>query len=252
MKYYVFAQFQELIFISQICNPKFPTAMGMYYEIVMRVGDLITRALAENMNVNLPAGGSSSVCGTILGGIHPDTGSPHVLLDPQIGGWGATASHDGNCSQFTAFHGETYNCPAEINEARNGVTIRSLKFNKDDVGAGTYRGGKGICLEYEVKMTDAWLTAYFTRSKIPPWGVKGGLEGSPNYFEIVPASGEPVTRHSIVSGLKLEVGDIVRVVTGNGAGYGDPKKRPRDLVAEDVKNGIVSEHTAREVYGYQG
>lgn len=217
----------------------------------MRINDLIGRGFVENVDFELPVGGYSSVCGTIIGGIHPDTGTLHTLLDPQLGGWGATPSNDGNCAQFTALHGATYNCPVEINEARNGVFINCLKFNKDKVGAGAHRGGKGICIEYVIRSKDAWLTAYFTRSKIPPWGAKGGKEGSPNYLEVIPVDGGPVQRLCNVSGMKLAVGDIVRVVTGNGAGYGDPKERPKHLVLQDVRDGIVSVEEAKGVYGYE-
>ncbi len=35
---------------------------------------------------------------------------------------------------FTGFHGLTYNCPVEINEARNGIYIDRLELNPDDDG----------------------------------------------------------------------------------------------------------------------
>jgi N-methylhydantoinase B len=43
-------------------------------------------------------------------------------------------------------------------------------------------------------------------------------------------------------------GDVIRLHTANGAGYGDPRLRPRELVLDDVRNGYVSEETARRVY----
>jgi N-methylhydantoinase B len=61
-----------------------------------------------------------------------------------------------------------------------------------------------------------------------------------------------VKRYSNVTGLALRKGDTVRVVTGNGAGWGDPRKRAREKVREDLKNGFVTEEEAREVYGYEG
>ncbi len=35
-----------------------------------------------------------------------------------------------------------------------------------------------------------------------------------------------------------------------GSGYGDPKKRDRALVREDVENGYVSREAAAELYGF--
>ena len=54
--------------------------------------------------------------------------------------------------------------------------------------------------------------------------------------------------HSFVSGLSVTTDDVIRVITSSGAGYGDPKQRSREAVREDVKNGLVSEEDAREIY----
>ena len=45
---------------------------------------------------------------------------------------------------------------------------------------------------------------------------------------------------------------MIRIHTANGAGYGDPRRRPRDLVQDDVANGYVTPASAREVYGLEG
>jgi N-methylhydantoinase B/oxoprolinase/acetone carboxylase alpha subunit len=37
---------------------------------------------------------------------------------------------------------------------------------------------------------------------------------------------------------------------GHGGGCGDPKLRPREAVARDVKNGYISAEQARADYGY--
>ena len=39
------------------------------------------------------------------------------------------------------------------------------------------------------------------------------------------------------------------VVTGNGGGYGDPRRRPNEKLAEDVKNGYVTPGQAEDCYG---
>ena len=44
-------------------------------------------------------------------------------------------------------------------------------------------------------------------------------------------------------------GDSILKLSGGGAGVGDPRERPAELVQEDVRNGIVSVETARRVYG---
>ena len=63
-----------------------------------------------------------------------------------------------------ALHGETYNCPAEVAEARYGVTVDYLSFHDEDGGAGLHRGGKGVRIDYRIKSDNAWLTVAYTRS----------------------------------------------------------------------------------------
>ena len=46
------------------------------------------------------------------------------------------------------------------------------------------------------------------------------------------------------------LGTASRVVTGNGGGIGDPRQRDRMLVAEDLRNGLITPERARDVYGY--
>jgi N-methylhydantoinase B len=47
----------------------------------------------------------------------------------------------------------------------------------------------------------------------------------------------------------LQAGDRVRMSTGGGGGYGDPKRRPVELVERDVIRGFVSPDSARDDYG---
>jgi len=100
-----------------------PAPIGFYYEIELRVYDIMWRCLAPHMPDKLAAGHFASVCGTFIGGIHPDTGRQYTIIEPQLGGWGASNDADGNSAMFCGFHGETFNCPAEINEARNGLYV---------------------------------------------------------------------------------------------------------------------------------
>ena len=95
------------------------------------------------------------------------------------------------------------------------------------------------------------LTVGYTRSRIPPWGLEGGNEGSCNYVEVLRKDGGR-ERYAIATGIALKAGDVIRVVTGNGAGFGDPKARDPAAVAADVANGYVTAERARAVYGYGG
>lgn len=228
-----------------------PAAMGFYYELELRAYDIMWRCLAPHMADRLGAGHFASVCGTFIGGVHPDTGRHYTIIEPQVGGWGAANGRDGNSAVFCAFHGETYNCPAEINEARNGVIIDRMELNTAPGGEGRETGGRGVVIDYRTRSEDGYVTIGYTRSKHPAWGLEGGRDGSSNYVRFMPVEGEP-SEFAFVSNMKTKPGDVIRVITGNGGGLGDPKDRPREKVAADLRDGLISADTARDIYGYEG
>lgn len=229
-------------------DARMPAAEGFYFENLIRVYDLILRCLAQHMPERLPAGNFASVCATIIGGQHPDTGRAFTLVEPEIGGWGGSARRDGNSAMYSGLHGETYNCPAEICETRYGLYVDCMTLNDEPGGYGKYQGGRGIHIDYRVRGDGTFLTCGYTRSNIPPWGLNGGHDGTPNYIEVVRADGRS-ERHAMVSGLKLAAGDVIRVRTGAGGGYGDPAERAPEAVRQDVRNGYLSPAEARAVYG---
>ncbi|MDG2260657.1 MAG: hydantoinase B/oxoprolinase family protein [Paracoccaceae bacterium] len=222
-------------------------AIGFYFETEVRVYDLIWRCLAPHIPERLPAGHFSSICGTFIGGIHPDTGRQYTIIEPQIGGWGAWEGRDGNPCIFSGFHGETYNTPAEISEARNGLFVDRMALNTAPGGEGQFNGGRGLILEYRVRTKSGFLTAGYTRSRIKPWPLEGGEEGSGNFVDVIKADGSEKT-YSFVSGLSLTTDDVVRVITSSGAGYGDPKDRDPEAVRADVKNGLITAERAKTVH----
>ena len=227
-----------------------PAALGFYYEIGLRVYDLMWRCLAKHVPERLAAGHFASICGTFIGGIHPDTGRQYTVIEPQLGGWGASTGGDGNTAMFSGFHGETYNCPAEVSEARNGLIVDQMRLNTEPGGEGRHAGGRGIVLDYRVRSESGFLTAGYTRSKFPAWGVDGGRDGSPNYIEYIPREGER-RRFAHVSELATGTDDVIRVFTGSGGGCGDPRERDPELVRADVRNGLLSPQHARDVYGVE-
>jgi N-methylhydantoinase B len=235
---------------GSVFDPHEGAACAVYYEVRMRLCDLILRCLAPHLGERLPAGGFASVCGTFIGGPHPETGRHFTIVEPQVGGWGGAAGRDGNNAMFSGFHGDTYNCPAEVAEARYGMYVDRFALSDESGGEGRHRGGKGIVLEYRMRSDGCFLTCAYTRSIHPPWAAGGGSPGSPNYVEVARANGT-VERLAVVTTLELNTGDVIRIHTGNGGGYGDPRSRPAELVLEDVRNGYVSAERARDVYGVE-
>jgi N-methylhydantoinase B len=233
---------------GSVFHAREPAPIGFYFETEVRVYDLLWRCLATVAPERLAAGHFSSICGTFIGGIHPDTGRQYTIIEPQIGGWGASGGRDGNSAIFSGFHGETYNCPAEISEARNGLFVDRMALNTAPGGEGEWTGGHGICMDYRVRADNSFLTAGYTRSRILPWPLDGGREGSPNYVQVIRSNGS-TERYSFASGIVVNKDDVIRIVTGAGGGWGDPGKRDRQAIAQDIRDGFITPERAREVYG---
>jgi N-methylhydantoinase B len=225
-----------------------PAAFATYYEVRIRLYDLLCRCLAPHLGERLPAGHFGSICGTFIGGPHPDTGRHFTIVEPQVGGWGGSARRDGNSAMFSAIHGHTFNCPAEVAEARYGLYVDRLALSDAAGGEGEHRGGNGIVVDYRVRSNGCFLTCAYTRNRHRPWPLAGGREGSRNYVEVLRADGR-VEEHAVVTALELNEGDVIRIHTGSGGGYGDPARRRTELVLDDLREGYVTAERARLLYG---
>lgn len=224
-----------------------PAAFATYYEVEIRLYDVIWRCLAPHLGDRLPAGSFASVCGTFIGGPHPDKGRHFTIVEPQVGGWGGSAFRDGNSAMFSGFHGDTFNCPAEVAEARYGLYVEQLRLSDEPGGEGEHRGGKGIVLDYRVRSNGCFFTCAYTRNKHRPWPLANGREGSPNYVEVIRSDGS-VENYAVITSLEVNEGDVIRIHTANGGGYGSPRARARDRVLDDLRNGYITEAVARSVY----
>jgi N-methylhydantoinase B len=233
---------------GSIFDAREPAAFGVYAETMIRLYDLIWRCLAPHLDGLLPAGHYASICGTFIGGRHPDTGRHFTVVEPQLGGWGAWDGHDGSSGVFTGMHGDTFNCPVEVAEARYGLDVEQLAFTTERGGAGEYRGGRGIVLDYRVRGDGIFFTCAYTRAVQPPWALDGGEEGSPNYVEIMRAAGGR-ERYGVATALQLGAGDLIRIHTGNGGGYGSPSRRRTERVLADLRDELVSLEEAVGTYG---
>jgi N-methylhydantoinase B len=83
-----------------------------------------------------------------------------------------------------------------------------------------------------------------------PWSASGGREGSANRIEVIRADGRR-EHHAVVGGLLLNRDDVIRIVTANGAGYGDPRERDPAAIANDLRDGYVTRDQAVREYSYE-
>ncbi|MCP4315977.1 MAG: hydantoinase B/oxoprolinase family protein [Hyphomicrobiales bacterium] len=193
---------------------------GYYFETRIRLYDMLWQCLARAMPERLPAGSFASICGTVLAGEHPDTGRRYTMVEPQMGGWGATAERDGLDAMYSCSHGETYNCPVEIAEARYGLEVGYKSLRDSDEGKGQHSGGKGLSVCYRMR-GNALLSAGYSRNRVPVWGLEGGENGGTNGFAVQHPDGTREDR-AFASGVALKPGDEVLIDTANGGGWGKP------------------------------
>ncbi len=214
-----------------------PAAVGLYYENKIRCTDLLCKTLAPHMPDRVPAGHFSSICATVIRTRTPE-GGEGTLVEPHVGGWGAGPDRDGDNAQFSYSHGDTFNCPVEVNERRNGIGVDCYALNPEPAGEGEFRGGKGIDLRYRILGDQGWVTAGYTRHRSRPWGLLGGGPGTGNRLEVHRANGERQV-HARVTNLALQKNDVVRILTGNGGGYGDPSRRDASRMRKDLRDGYI-------------
>ena len=75
-----------------------------------------------------------------------------------------------------------------------------------------------------------------------------GRAGSPNAVQIRFADGRAPVTFGKCARYPLAKGDVARLITGTGGGWGDPRQRPREAVLADLRAGLVTEEVARRVY----
>ena len=124
---------------------------GYYFETRIRLADMLWQCMAHALPERLPAGHFASICSTVLAGTHPDTGHRFTMVEPQMGGWGATRSRDGLDAMYSTNHGDTFNCPVEICEARYGIDVGYKRLNETAEGGGQHAGGKGLSVRYHLR-----------------------------------------------------------------------------------------------------
>ncbi|MGZ4490749.1 MAG: hydantoinase B/oxoprolinase family protein, partial [Nocardioidaceae bacterium] len=118
----------------------------------------------------------------------------------------------------------------------------------DSGGAGRHRGGLGY--EKHIRMLrDAHFMSIADRSILACWGVRGGRAGKPFSVTIDPGGPHEREVDALADAAPVRAGEVIRIRTTGGGGWGDPLDRPYDEVARDVLWGKVSAEGARADYG---
>ena len=169
----------------------------------------------------------------------PDTsGERRVYFEIEVGGWGGHPEADGASGFSAGFH-NLANSPLEMCEALFPVTFTQYGLIPDSGGDGEYRGGLGLAREWRLDADWGVLSGNFDRFRFPPYGLNGGKPGTPGKF-ILTRDGKSELLPSKISGVQLKRGDMVRLDTSGGGGWGDPARRDPELKLADQRAGYTS------------
>ena len=232
---------------GKFLNARPGAPMGFYSGPLPTVIDTIMKALAPACPGRVAAGHYADFSLFRIYGTHPETGRIFDAFASGWGGWGALDGMDGPGPFKTMSHGDVFEIPAELHEALYPVRVESYAMRVDSGGAGAFRGGMGLVKRYSVTAPCKCFVS-LDRVTTPPWGIAGGRAGASG--EVVLHRPGQAPRSMIKEwGIDLVPGDYVEVKTGGGGGYGDPRTRDVQRVAEDVLRGYVSRDSARDIYG---
>lgn len=224
-----------------------PTTTGVA-DLGVRLIELILRALSSALPEEVVAGTFGTVSALTLAGVSPTTGEEFVHFSPYAGGWGGRASADGNSAMVSLLSGDNYNIPCEMMETRfPGLIAERYALRHESAGAGRHRGGWGVTYDYRTTVP-VQLSVALDHYRFPPEGLFGGRNGAGSALVVNPGSTDEVVLHQ-KAGVALPAGTVVSHRTGGGGGYGDPRERDPELVANDVADGLITIETAAEVYG---
>jgi N-methylhydantoinase B len=235
---------------NTIVNPQFPAPTDSYGYVANTLMDLVVRALSPALPQKCSAG-AYQMFGLYLYRVDRRFGKPFLFIEPTVGGWGGRPHEDGRTLVFY-LDGDTPNTPGEVIEARYPILVDRYTYHLDSAGAGQYRGGLGIIRDYTVLADHVFLHTFNEGTKCPPWGLFGGQPGKPSYTVAWPGTPKELVLYDRQAHVgPLFPGDTVSARSGGGGGWGDPLQRDPTLVAQDVKNGLLSIEAAHAAYGVQ-
>ncbi|MBA2463814.1 MAG: hydantoinase B/oxoprolinase family protein [Nocardioidaceae bacterium] len=227
-----------------LLTPEFPAPTNARTFVILRLLGVLAGVLAKAVDGRMPADQETirytGVYGTAL------DGAPYLMREVLGGGTGGRYYADGEDTIHVV--PDSRNLPTEFSESRFPFLVERLGLAVDSGGAGRHRGGLGY--EKHIRMLkEAHFMSIADRSILACWGVRGGKAG--RSFEVTIDPGGPNERvvDALADGEPVAAGEVIRIRTTGGGGWGDPMERPYDEVARDVLWGKVSRDGARADYG---
>ncbi len=234
-----------------ILNASYPKATTFGNHLCPPNADAIIRALAPVVPRRVTAGWNQLLCSLSTGkDPRKRDGYVDILFMGLKGGSGALFDGDGydHIGMIDA-SGGVLDQDYEMFEQQTPHLLVEHEYLTDSAGAGKFRGGLGVRTRYRVGGEDTQVVTFGDGDVEPAFGLFGGKSGSLNRIELTHPDGTTYRATSKDLIKSVPAGTLYEQEAGGGGGYGDPRERPAEKVAEEVRDGIVSIGAARDVYG---
>ena len=229
---------------GSVLQPKFPAPLGMRGVTMMRNMACCLGLLNVATGGKAMAAHSAYVIWYLRG--RDDKGELFLLSDGLGVGYGARPSADGNDAVYLVAQ---ENFPSEFLDSVFPVRVIRYAINPDTGGPGRWRGGCGLIREIEVLAPEAMVSMRIDSVEHPPWGVLGGQAAGTGRCVVNPGRPDERLLRPLSDGNIVKRGDVVRVETGGGGGWGHPFDREPERVLGDVRGGFVGRSSAEKDYG---
>lgn len=233
-----------------ITNAQYPAAGGIRHPVSLRLYNAVLGALAQIIPEKLQAAGAGQAAIVTLSLPDETKGGAYVatVVEPMGGGGGGQYEHDGNDAIDSAA-AYLRNTPIEGLEERTDILVHCYELIPNSAGAGKYRGGNAIRLDFEPLRDGAIVGARGQdRLKFQPWGLKGGKAGASGRVLLNPET----SKEEELPKLKmLSVGknEIISFRSPSGGGWGNPFERNPQAVLFDVVTEVLDTEHALADYG---
>lgn len=224
--------------------PRFPAPLGLRSHTMIRVNTALFGALAQATG----GGASAASCVYVLYYLRGRMvdGAEQLCIEGLSVGYGARRFADG---LDAVYYVAQENYPIEFAEMEFGLEVEAFGVHRDSGGPGRFRGGCGIVRDLRLLYDDAGFGVRIDNCCHPAFGVNGGLSGRPGRVIVNPGTAEERDLPTLSDGARLKKGDLLRIVTPGGGGWGSALDRPAAQVLEDVLDGFVSADSALQDYG---
>ena len=230
-----------------LLNADFPAAIGNANILTdQRVVDVLLGALYKCVPERVCAACSGEMNLVNIGGVDPQSNEYFNFVETIGGGQGACHDLDGSDGIQTHLT-NTQNTSVELIEQQYPMRVTKYGLIEDSDGAGRNRGGCGIVREFQFLGDTAILSIGADRRRFTPWGLEGGENARGAHCTITAADGRVQELPTKVNTM-LNGGDVLRIETPGGGGWGDPSQRDPASIEQDLADGLLSSKRANRIY----